>query len=101
MNNRESDGLCRKWARRIRRDSAGPEACERGRLHTRQILPEGRSLDRCCAYGYAVEAASGETGHGNIRERAESEDSNDRPVYANAGLAVSRPDIETLDCFAL
>lgn len=58
MNNRESAGLCRKWARRIRRDSAGPEACERGRLHTRQIRPEGGSLDRYGAYGYAVEAAS-------------------------------------------
>ena len=101
MNNRESAGLCRKWARRIRRDSADPESCERGRLHTRQILPEGGSLYRYCAYGYAVEAASGETGNDNAWERAGSEDIEDRLVYADAGLAVSRPNSETLDCFAL
>lgn len=58
MNHRESAGLCRQWARRIRRDSADPESCERGRLHTRRMLPEGGSLDRYCAYGYGGEAAS-------------------------------------------
>ena len=81
--------------------SRQPRSLRERPAHTRQIRPEGGSLDRYCAYGYAVEVASRETGNDNAWERAESEDIEDRLVYADAGLAVSRPNSKTLDCFAL
>lgn len=98
---RPEAALCRQWARRLRREAANPGAYQQGWLHTRRLPLQGTSLDRYCAYGYAVETASGKPQHNEMWGRAESEDFNGLLVYADAGLAVTRPDIETINCFGL